>query len=48
MKIIYLKETVSYDKNRVCGWNSREIEYRIDYKTRKTRFVTYKLSLIHI
>ena len=42
MKIIYVREKISHNKNRLCGWSSRELEYRVDYKTRKTRFVTYK------
>ena len=42
VKIIYVNEKIHYDKSKVCGWSYREIKYRVDYKTRKTRFVTYK------
>ena len=41
VKIIYVNEIIHYDKTKVCGWTYKEIKYRVDYKTKKTRFVTY-------
>ena len=37
VKIIYVNEIIHYDKTKVCGWTYKEIKYRVDYKTKKTR-----------
>jgi len=41
MKIWDIYEIIIHDKDKKCGWNYREIKYRVDFKTRKTRFVKY-------
>jgi len=40
--VVYVNEKINYDNTKKCGWSYRKIEKRIDYKTIKTRFITYK------
>ncbi len=42
VNIIYVNEEIRYDKTKLCGWAYKEIKYRVDFKTKKTRFVIYK------
>ena len=41
VRVIYVNEEIHYNKSRLCGWSFKKVKYRVDYKTKKTRFYTY-------
>lgn len=41
VKVIFANEEIKHDKEKLCGWQYKEIKMRIDYKTKPTIFRKY-------